>query len=156
MAATSRLYVADDVGWIKRTDAASSVEMLIRLLCSCALLVLGLSLASAQPTQDLAQELSRISASVINGPSTELLRQLTDDIGARLADRPLTTGLRNGLQHDFGRLGSRTFASRILRCRMAGNVARHTRESLRLSLGRCESAQWAGDHRLHRGAFAVT
>ncbi len=62
--------------------------MLSRLLCSCALLVLGLSLASAQPTQDLAQELSRISASVINGPSTELLRQLTDDIGARLVGSP--------------------------------------------------------------------
>jgi carboxypeptidase Q len=62
--------------------------MLSRLLCSCALVVLGLSLASAQPTQDLAQEVSRISASVINGPSTEFLRQLTDDIGARLAGSP--------------------------------------------------------------------
>lgn len=62
--------------------------MLSRLLCSCTLLALGLSLASAQPTQDLAQELSRISASVINGPSIELLRQLTDDIGARMVGSP--------------------------------------------------------------------
>ena len=70
------------------TLLVSSVEMLSRLFCSWTWLVLGLSLAVAQPTPDLAQILSRISASVINGPSTELLRQLTDDIGARLVGSP--------------------------------------------------------------------
>lgn len=58
--------------------------MLSRLVCTCTALVFGLSLTFAQPNQDLTQELGQISASVLKGASTELLRQLTDDIGARL------------------------------------------------------------------------
>ena len=62
--------------------------MLSRLVCTFMALLIGLSLISAQPTFDLTQTLLRISAGVRQGESTELLRQLTDDIGARLAGSP--------------------------------------------------------------------
>lgn len=62
--------------------------MLSRLVCTFTPLLIGLSLISAQRTSDLTQTLRRISASVMQGESIELLRQLTDDIGARLAGSP--------------------------------------------------------------------
>ena len=62
--------------------------MLSRLVCTFTLLLSGLSLISAQGTFDLTQTLLRISAGVRQGESIELLRQLTDDIGARLAGSP--------------------------------------------------------------------
>jgi hypothetical protein len=62
--------------------------MLSRLVCTFTPLLIGLSLMSAQQTSDLTQTLRRISASVMQGESIELLRQLTDDIGARLAGSP--------------------------------------------------------------------
>jgi carboxypeptidase Q len=47
-------------------------------------LLTGLSLMSAQPNQDLTRPLGQVSAIVMTGESMEMLRQLTDDIGARL------------------------------------------------------------------------
>jgi hypothetical protein len=46
--------------------------------------LIALSLISAQRKPDLTPTLSRISMSVMTGESMEILRQLTDDIGARL------------------------------------------------------------------------
>src|SRR5688572_15630327 len=57
-------------------------------LCTCTSLVIGMSLTFAQSKPDLTQTLGRISARVLKGDSTELLRQLTDDIGARLVGSP--------------------------------------------------------------------
>jgi carboxypeptidase Q len=62
--------------------------MLTRVVCTFAPLLIGLSPISAQRTSDRTQTLRRISASVMQGESMELLRQLTDDIGARLAGSP--------------------------------------------------------------------
>ena len=62
--------------------------MLSRLVCTLTVLLLGLALISAQPNPGLTQTLGQISASVMQGESIELLRQLTDDIGARLAGSP--------------------------------------------------------------------
>ena len=62
--------------------------MLSRVACICTLLAAALAPASGQHRSDMAQTLSTISASVTNGPSAELLRQLTDDIGARLVRSP--------------------------------------------------------------------
>jgi carboxypeptidase Q len=62
--------------------------MLSRLVGTLTALLIGLALVSAQPNPDLTQTLGRISASVMQGESIELLRQLTDDIGARLAGSP--------------------------------------------------------------------
>jgi hypothetical protein len=58
--------------------------MLSRTACLWASLLTGISVLSAQQRSSPAQTLSRLSASVTNGQSTELLRQLTDDIGSRL------------------------------------------------------------------------
>src|SRR4029453_11005118 len=62
--------------------------MLSQLFGTLTALLIGLALVSAQPNPDLTQTLGRISASVMQGESIELLRQLTDDIGARLAGSP--------------------------------------------------------------------
>jgi len=63
--------------------------MLGRPVCTLTTFLIALSAISAQQNNpDLPQTLSRISASVITGESTELLRQLTDDIGARLVGSP--------------------------------------------------------------------
>ena len=62
--------------------------MLSRRICTFTPLLIGLSLISGQRTSDPTQTLRRISASVTQGEATELLRQLTDDIGARLAGSP--------------------------------------------------------------------
>jgi hypothetical protein len=62
--------------------------MLSRRICTFTPLLIGLSLISGQRTSDPTQTLRRISASVMQGEATELLRQLTDDIGARLAGSP--------------------------------------------------------------------
>jgi hypothetical protein len=62
--------------------------MLSRLICTLTALLIGLAPISAQPDPGLTQTLSQISSSVIHGESIELLRQLTDDIGARLAGSP--------------------------------------------------------------------
>jgi len=62
--------------------------MLTRFVFSFAVVLVGLSLTSAQPTSDQTQALRRISASIIQGESRELLRQLTDDIGPRLVGTP--------------------------------------------------------------------
>jgi len=76
------------------TIAQRSTELVERLaqhrtlqgaVCTFALLVIRLSPISAQPTTAPAQTLRRISAGVMQGASIELLRQLTDDIGPRLA-----------------------------------------------------------------------
>jgi carboxypeptidase Q len=64
------------------------MQMLSRVAAICTVLATALALASAQRRPDLAQVLSTISASVTSGASTELLRQLTDDIGARLVGSP--------------------------------------------------------------------
>lgn len=52
------------------------------------LILIAASLISAQRGRDSGQALRRLSASVLAGQSTELLRQLTDDIGARLVGSP--------------------------------------------------------------------
>jgi hypothetical protein len=62
--------------------------MLSRLACTLTVLLIGLGLISAQPHPSLTQTLDQISTSVMRGESIELLRQLTDDIGARLAGSP--------------------------------------------------------------------
>jgi hypothetical protein len=62
--------------------------MLSRTACLCASVLTGISLLSAQPRSSPAQTLNRLSASVTNGQSTELLRHLTDDIGSRLVGSP--------------------------------------------------------------------
>jgi hypothetical protein len=62
--------------------------MLSRLFCTVTVLLIGLVLFSAQPNPDLTQTLGQISANVTQGESIELLRQLTDDIGARPAGSP--------------------------------------------------------------------
>jgi carboxypeptidase Q len=62
--------------------------MLSRVVCTFTPLLIAISLIAAQQTSDLTQTLHRISASVMEGESIELLRQLTDDIGARLAGSP--------------------------------------------------------------------
>jgi carboxypeptidase Q len=62
--------------------------MLSPVVCTFTPLLIAISLNAAQQTPDLTQTLHRISASVMQGESIELLRQLTDDIGARLAGSP--------------------------------------------------------------------
>lgn len=62
--------------------------MLSRVAAICTLLATASAPASTQHRPDLAQTLRTISTSVTNGPSPELLRQLTDDIGARLVGSP--------------------------------------------------------------------
>jgi carboxypeptidase Q len=62
--------------------------MLSRVPAICALLATAVAPSSPQHRPDLAQTLITISASVTNGPSSELLRQLTDDIGARIVGSP--------------------------------------------------------------------
>jgi hypothetical protein len=59
-----------------------------RLACTLTVLLIGLRLISAQPNPSLTQTLGQISTSVMRGESIEFLRQLTDDIGARLAGSP--------------------------------------------------------------------
>ena len=59
--------------------------MLSRLVCTFASVLIGLSLISAQRKPDAMPALGRISTSVMTGESMELLRELTDDIGSRLA-----------------------------------------------------------------------
>jgi hypothetical protein len=51
-------------------------------------MLIASSLAFGQQRPDLAQALNRISESVIKGDSPEILRELTDDIGARLVGSP--------------------------------------------------------------------
>ena len=62
--------------------------MLSRLVCTLTALLIGLAQIRAQPSPSLTQTLGQISTSVMQGQSIELLRQLTDDIGARLAGSP--------------------------------------------------------------------
>jgi carboxypeptidase Q len=62
--------------------------MLRRFVCTFTAFLVGLSLMSAQQNPGLTQTLGRISASVVQGGSIELLRQLTDDIGPRIAGSP--------------------------------------------------------------------
>ena len=62
--------------------------MLSRVASTLTVLLIGLALIFAQPSPGLTQTPGQISASVMQGGSIELLRQLTDDIGARLAGSP--------------------------------------------------------------------
>jgi hypothetical protein len=64
------------------------VAMLNHVVRTLTVVLIGLALFSGQPNSGMTQALDQISASVMKGDSVELLRQLTDDIGARLAGSP--------------------------------------------------------------------
>jgi hypothetical protein len=84
-------------------------------------------------------DLNRIAATVLGADSMELLRQLTDGIGPRIVGSSATSEPRSGLRRSFVKPALRMSASKILRCRLVGNVDPRERESLRQSRARCES-----------------
>ena len=55
-----------------------------RLTCAVVLVALAVSQVRGQQNTNLKSDLDRISATVLSGDSMELLRHLTDDIGARV------------------------------------------------------------------------
>jgi carboxypeptidase Q len=59
-----------------------------RLTCALVLVALAAPLVRGQQDRNPKSDLNRISATVLSGDSMELLRQLTDDIGARVVGTP--------------------------------------------------------------------
>jgi hypothetical protein len=121
---------ASKTGKISSSCVSEEMQMLSRVAAICILLATALALASAQHRPDLAQTLSTISSSVTNGPSNELLRQLTDDIGARLVGSPAYERAAQWAVAIFKEAGPPTSASNNSRCRMPSNEALPTREWL--------------------------
>ena len=137
------------------TFLTSSVEMLSRLLCSCvagAGFVAGFRAANTGSRAGTQSHFCERYQRSVNGASSAADRRhrrtagripAYDRAAQWAAARFREAGLTNVRFEDF------TLPNGWQR------GPAHAR-SLRLSLGRCGSAPWAGDHRLHRGAFAVT
>jgi hypothetical protein len=94
-----------------------------RSLGVVAMLLAAASAISGQPASDIAPVVREISARVLAGDSVELLRQLTDDIGARLVGSP---AYERAVQSPFRDRSARSDSS-------TGQIVRP--ESMELSCG---------------------
>jgi hypothetical protein len=129
--------------------------MLTRFVFSFAVVLVGLSLISAQPTFDQTQTLRRISASIIQGESRELLRQLTDDIGPRLVGTPAYDRAAQWAAEKFRAAGLSNV--RLEEFTLPNGWQRGSARGRIVSpiAGRCMSNPWVGDLRRHRAGFVV-